>query len=75
MKKDESKSKHVYGAAAIAECLKDVDFPISKNDLARRYGSCVVEIEKGKTMTLKEVLDYVQKGTFNSPVDIEKALK
>ena len=68
-------TKHVYGAAAIAQCLKDVDFPISKNQLVRRYGNCVVEIEKGETMKLKEVLDYVPKGTFNSPVDIEKSLK
>ncbi|HBG48007.1 MAG TPA: hypothetical protein DDW90_00540 [Cyanobacteria bacterium UBA9971] len=75
MEKTELKTKHVYGAAAIAHCLKDVDFPITKNQLVRRYGNCVVEIEKGETMKLKEVLDYVQKGTFNSPVDIEKSLK
>lgn len=75
MRKRVSKSKNVYGAAAIAECLKDVDFPISKNQLVRRYGNCVVEIEKGETMKLKDVLDYVEKGTFNSPVDIEKSLK
>lgn len=75
MRKSGHKPKHVYGAAAIAECLKGVDFPISKNQLARRYGSCMIEIEKGKTMTLKDVLDYVQKGTFNSPADIERSLK
>lgn len=75
MRKRVPKSKHVYGAAAIAECLKDVDFPISKNQLVRRYGNCVVEIEKGETMKLKDVLDYVEKGTFNSPVEIEKSLK
>lgn len=75
MRKSVSNPKHVYGAAAIAECLKGVDFPISKNQLARRYGSCVVEIEKGETMTLKDVLDYVQKGKFNSPADIERSLK
>jgi hypothetical protein len=73
--KTELTTKHVYGAAAIAHCLKDVDFPISKNQLVRRYGNCVVEIEKGETMKLKDVLDYVQKATFNSPADIEKAIK
>ena len=75
MKNTESKTEHVYGAAAIAQCFKDVDFPISKKQLVRKYGKCVVEIEKGETMKLKDVLDYVEDGTFNSPVDIEKSLK
>ena len=75
MRKPRSTSKHVYGAAAIAECLKDVDFPISKKQLVRKYGKCVVEIEKGETMKLKDVLDYVEEGTYDSPVEIEKALK
>jgi len=34
-----------------------------------------IEIEKGETMKLKDVLDYVQEGTFNSPADLEKAIK
>ena len=75
MKKREPKSEPVYGAAAIALCLKDVDFPISKKELISQYGSCEIEIEKGETMKLKDVLDYVEDGTYDSPVDLEKALK
>jgi len=74
-KSEMKNTEHVYGAAAIAQCFKDVDFPISKKQLVRKYGKCVVEIEKGETMKLKDVLDYVEDGTFNSPVDIEKSLK
>ena len=68
-------SKHVFGAAAIAKCLKDVDFPISRKDLISQYGNCQIDIEKGETMKLKDVLDYVEEGTFDSPADLEKAIK
>lgn len=67
--------EHAYGAAAIAKCLRGANFPISKDEILSNYGSCQVEFTKGETMTLSDVLENVGEETFNSPVDLEKAIK
>jgi hypothetical protein len=66
---------HAYGAAAIARCLEGADFPISKKDILSKYGNCQVEFKKGETMKLRDVLTDVDENEFNSPVDLEKAIK
>ena len=64
-----------YGAAAVSKCIHGTSFPISKNDLLSRYGNCQVEWRKGESMKLRDLFEGVTDETFNSPVDIEKALK
>lgn len=66
---------HAYGAAAIVKCIQGTHFPISKNDIVSQYGNCTVEFKKGETMKLSDLLSDVSEETFNSPVDLEKALK
>jgi len=66
---------HAYGAAAIARCLEGADFPMSKQDLIYQYGNCKVEFTKGHTQKLSDILNEVTDETFNSPVDLEKAIK
>jgi hypothetical protein len=66
---------HAYGAAAIARCLQGADFPMSKQELLSQYGNCEVEFTKGHSQKLSDVLEDVTDETFNSPVDLEKAIK
>jgi len=65
---------HAYGAAAISKCLHGAHFPISRHEIIQQYGSCKVEFRKGQTMSLKDVFEDVPDETFNSPVEIEKAI-
>jgi hypothetical protein len=65
---------HAYGAAAISMAIKGTDFPVSKQDLISRYGDKQVEITKGNPQKLRDILNEVPDETFNSPVDLEKAL-
>ena len=66
---------HAYGAAAVTMALKGADFPMSKMDLIDQYGDKEIEITKGNPVKLREVLSDVGNETFNSPVDLEKAIK
>lgn len=63
-----------YGAAAVSKCLKNADFPMSKNDLISKYGTCEIEWTKGNPVQLKNVISNIPDGTFNSPADLEHAL-
>ena len=65
---------HAYGAAAIAQAIKGTDFPISRNDLIKRYGDKEVQITKGNSQKLKDILEEIPNETFNSPIDLEKAI-
>lgn len=64
-----------YGAAAVTKCIHGADFPISKRDIISKYGSCEVEWTKGNPQKLSDILDDVPDESFNSPIDLEKALK
>jgi hypothetical protein len=66
---------HAYGAAAVSMAIKGVDFPISKQDLISQYGNKEVEITKGNPQRLSDILESVPDESFNSPVDLEKAIK
>lgn len=66
---------HAFGAAAVAKCLKNADFPMSKKDIMSKYGNCEVEWRKGETRTLQECLGDIPEESFNSPVELEKAIK
>lgn len=65
---------HAYGAAAITNAISGANFPMSKNDLISKYGDKNVEITKGNPQKLRDILDNVPEETFNSPVDLEKAV-
>jgi len=65
---------HAYGAAAISMAIKGTQFPVSKQDLISKYGNKEVEITKGNPQMLRDILSEVPEETFNSPVDLEKAL-
>ena len=66
---------HAYGAAAVTQAIKGVHFPCSKDELIGTYGNKQIELRKGNPMKLKDVLEDIPNDTFNSPVDLEKAIK
>ncbi|OGI21866.1 MAG: hypothetical protein A2287_07200 [Candidatus Melainabacteria bacterium RIFOXYA12_FULL_32_12] len=65
---------HAYGAAAVTMAIKGADFPMSKEDLISKYGDKEVEITKGNPQKLRDVLNNIPSETFNSPVELEKAV-
>ena len=67
--------EHAYGAAAVSKCIHGAKFPVSKDDLINQYGNCEIEWKKGESMKLRDIFEDVSDKTFNSPIDIEKALK
>ena len=66
---------HAYGAAAITNAIKGAHFPMSKQDLLDNYGNKEVELTKGNPVKLSDLLSDITDETFNSPVDLEKAIK
>ena len=68
------KPGNAYGAASVSKCLKNASFPMSKQDLITKYGSCEIEWTKGQPIQLKSVIDKVPDKTFNSPADLEHSL-
>lgn len=63
-----------FGAASITKCLKDVDFPCSKDQLISSYGDCEIEFKKGEPMMLRDILENIPDETYNSPADLEHAV-
>lgn len=59
-----------YGAAALTQALKGVDFPISRMDLINQVGDRQIEVEKGKPMMMRDVLMACPHDMYNSPVDV-----
>jgi membrane peptidoglycan carboxypeptidase len=54
--------------------IKGADFPCSKQQLMQKYGDKQVEITKGNPQKLRDILQGIPDETFNSPVDLEKAV-
>lgn len=69
------KPGHAYGAAAVTQAIKGVNFPISKQDLIDQYGNQEVEITKGNPVMLSDILEDVTENSFNTSRDLEKAVK
>jgi hypothetical protein len=63
-----------YGAASVAHALHGVDFPITKNNIMKKYGDRLIEFKKGEKTRLKDVLNGIEGDEFNSLADLEHAL-
>lgn len=63
---------HGYGAAAIAQAIKDVDFPISKEELIEERGDEEIEFKKGESIRLRDILKKLPSDTYHSPADLER---
>ncbi|MCL4499863.1 MAG: hypothetical protein M1335_06455 [Chloroflexi bacterium] len=59
-----------YGMAALGEALKGVDFPISRQDLINQVGDRQVEIEKGRSMMMREFLGACSHNIYNTVTDV-----
>lgn len=59
-----------YGAAALTQALSGVDFPKSRDELISENGDKTIEIEKGKEMTVREVLGTCDKPQFETMADV-----
>lgn len=68
--KPEPEKGEVYGAASLGEALKGVNFPISRKDLMDMAGDRQVEVEKGKMMSMRDLLMACPHDMYNSPVDV-----
>ncbi|MDD3927712.1 MAG: DUF2795 domain-containing protein [bacterium] len=64
-----------YGAAAVTQALSGFDFPASKQDLMNARGDREIEIEKGRSMKLRDLLQRVSKDNFDSMADVVSALR
>jgi len=67
------KPGRAYGAAAVASAFKNADFPLSKQDIIGCFGDKEIEYKKGTPVKVKEILENIPDGTFNSPADLEHA--
>lgn len=61
---------HAYGMAAVTQALEGTDFPASKQDLMNRAGDKDVEIEKGKPVKLRSILEKMPDRQYNSMADV-----
>lgn len=64
-----------YGAAAVTQALSGIDFPASKDDLISQRGDRDVEVEKGRSMKLRDLLQRLPQNNFNSMSDLVSSLR
>ncbi|MCL5292281.1 MAG: hypothetical protein M1548_07115 [Actinobacteria bacterium] len=62
----------VYGEASLAEALRGIKFPITKQDLIDCFGDQQVEVEKDKTMSVHELVSDCPHEKYFSMDDIVK---
>lgn len=56
------------------EALRDVEFPISREDLLRRYGDVPIFLHSGEQLSLESALARVRQPEFKSVSDITLAI-
>lgn len=59
-----------FGAAALTQVLSGIDFPTSKDKLISEYGDTTIEVEKGKEMTVREVVENCHDHQFETMADV-----
>jgi hypothetical protein len=58
------------GADALNQILEGVDFPKSKQQLISEVGDEHIQMEEGRHMSVKEVLQDCSHDTFNNAADV-----
>jgi hypothetical protein len=59
----------VNGRAALAHALRDVCFPVSKQELIRSVGNRTIEFRRGQPIRMKDALDRTSHSEFVSLLD------
>jgi len=59
-----------YGAASLTQALQGVNFPISRQELINQVGDRQVEVEKGKMMSMGDIVSACPHEMYNSPIDV-----
>ncbi|MHB0975740.1 MAG: DUF5789 family protein [Candidatus Aquicultorales bacterium] len=59
-----------FGMASLSEALRDVSFPISRNDLINQVGDRDVQVEQGKTMKMRDFLSACSHDMYNTVTDV-----
>lgn len=62
------------GIQSLTESLKQVRFPINRNDLLKEYGSVRIQLVHGTVMSLKEALTDIIQPSFKSLSDLAVAV-
>jgi len=71
---DAVKSKNIaYGAASLTRVLNGVEFPISKNELIKKYGDKEVNYSKGNLRTMREIVEKTIKEEFYTMAELVEA--
>ena len=65
---------HAYGVASISNALQGADFPMSKQDVLKKYGNKQIEWRKGQPGMLKDVLENAPDQQYNSMADLVSAV-
>lgn len=59
-----------YGIAAVTKALHGLDFPASKQALLERAGNQTIEYRKGEQVSLRKLIDDIDKDSFESMAGI-----
>lgn len=59
-----------YGMASVSQALQGVNFPISRQELMDKVGDRQVEVEKGKMMSMRDIISACPHEMYNSPIDV-----
>jgi hypothetical protein len=63
------------GLEAVLATLREEDFPMDKQNLYYTVGDLNVTDEAGRLVTVREVLDHVDRPSFRSVDDVAAALR
>ncbi|HVL47476.1 MAG TPA: hypothetical protein VM889_02870 [Candidatus Thermoplasmatota archaeon] len=53
-------------ADRVKQALTDIQFPTTKQEIINKKGNTTVEVAEGKTVTIRDALQPVQKDRFES---------
>lgn len=62
------------GIQSITESLRQVRFPINRDDLLRKYGNVRIQLVHGTVLSLKEALTDIIQPSFKSLSDLAVAV-
>lgn len=70
----ENEKNKSYDDTKPTDIVKNIDFPVSKQDLISRYGNKSIKWSSEETLTLKELVETADSDCFNSPDELTEIL-
>jgi hypothetical protein len=69
-----SEERGMSGRAALAQALRDVSFPATKQNLIRSVGDRTVEFRRGQPIRMKDALERAEPTEFLSLLDAAREI-